>query len=62
VIIIVLTSCLTIRYEGKQISRMTPKLDLEQYRVEGLPPTAYYIPNFITEHEEEYLLQKVSRC
>lgn len=28
-------------------------------RLEGLPPEAFYIPNFITEHEEQYLLRRV---
>jgi hypothetical protein len=29
------------------------------HRLEGLPPEAIYIPNFITEYEEEYLLKRV---
>jgi hypothetical protein len=29
------------------------------HRLSGLPPEAFYIPDFITEHEEEYLLKKV---
>ncbi|KAJ9105524.1 hypothetical protein QFC21_001895 [Naganishia friedmannii] len=32
--------------------------DLAAYRIPGLPPTAYYIPSFISEAEEEYLLRK----
>jgi hypothetical protein len=36
-----------------------PKFDLDQHRIPNLPPAAYYIPNFITEQEEAYLLQKV---
>lgn len=36
-----------------------PKYDLEQHRIPNLPPAAFYIPNFITEQEEDYLLQKV---
>lgn len=35
--------------------------DLAEHRIPGLPPTAYYIPSFISEAEEEYLLRKV-RC
>lgn len=31
---------------------------LEQYRV-PCAPEVYYIPDFVTEHEEEYLLRKV---
>ncbi|KAG7528378.1 hypothetical protein FFLO_06194 [Filobasidium floriforme] len=30
------------------------------YRLEGLPPEAIYVPNFITEYEEEYLLKRVA--
>ena len=29
------------------------------HRLEGLPPEAFYIPNFVTEHEEQYLLRRV---
>jgi hypothetical protein len=29
------------------------------YRLEGLPPEAIYVPNFITKYEEEYLLKRV---
>ncbi|KAF5286158.1 hypothetical protein FQR65_LT12916 [Abscondita terminalis] len=32
---------------------------LKEYRVKTAPATAYYIPNFITEAEESYLLDKV---
>lgn len=32
---------------------------LEAARIKSLPDTAYYIPEFITEEEEERLLQKV---
>ncbi|KAJ9112293.1 hypothetical protein QFC19_000712 [Naganishia cerealis] len=34
-------------------------MDLTPHRIPGLPPTAYYIPSFISEAEEEYLLRKV---
>ena len=30
------------------------------HHIAGLPPSAWYIPNFISEAEEEYLLRKVS--
>lgn len=33
---------------------------LERYKINQLPDTAYYIPDFISEDEEEILLSKVS--
>ncbi|WWD22122.1 hypothetical protein CI109_106611 [Kwoniella shandongensis] len=33
---------------------------LEHFRVKNIPPAAYYIPDFITEEEEAYLLRKVA--
>ncbi|RXN28727.1 alpha-ketoglutarate-dependent dioxygenase alkB -like protein [Labeo rohita] len=36
--------------------------DLGKYIVKEAPPTVYYVPNFITEAEEEYLLQQVYRA
>lgn len=38
---------------------MTIDFDIEKHRIAGLPPTAYYLPNFVSEHEEAYLRQKV---
>jgi hypothetical protein len=32
---------------------------LEKYRIDGPPSSMYYIPNFITEDEENYILNKV---
>ena len=32
---------------------------LDQVRIEGMPPAAYYIANFITEDEERQMLEKV---
>ncbi|XP_043946207.1 alpha-ketoglutarate-dependent dioxygenase alkB homolog 6 [Protopterus annectens] len=32
---------------------------LESFRVEQAPPTVYYVPNFISKSEEDYLLQQV---
>lgn len=29
------------------------------HRLNGLPPDAFYIPNFITEHEQDYLWKKL---
>jgi alkylated DNA repair protein alkB family protein 6 len=34
--------------------------DLEAARITALPEDAFYIPDFITEDEENWLLQKVS--
>lgn len=34
--------------------------DLSAHRIPGLPPSFYYIPNFLTEYEEAQILQKVS--
>lgn len=34
---------------------------LEDYRIKALPNGAYYIPNFITEEDEEMLLRKVEK-
>lgn len=34
--------------------------DLEAARITSLPREAFYIADFISEREEEYLLQKVS--
>jgi hypothetical protein len=34
------------------------EMDLEQYRIPGLPASFYYIPNFITVAEEAALLSK----
>lgn len=36
--------------------------DLVKYILKEAPPTIYYVPNFITEAEEEYLLQQVYRA
>ncbi|KAF2432028.1 hypothetical protein EJ08DRAFT_732783 [Tothia fuscella] len=34
--------------------------DLSPYKIQSLPPNFYYIPNFLTPSESEYLLQKIS--
>jgi hypothetical protein len=33
--------------------------DLSTYLLPTLPPSFYYIPNFLTEYEEAQILQKV---
>jgi len=38
---------------------MTAKNDLKAFRIAGLPPEFYYIPNFITPEEEASILNKV---
>uniref|UniRef100_A0A669DCV5 AlkB homolog 6 n=1 Tax=Oreochromis niloticus TaxID=8128 RepID=A0A669DCV5_ORENI len=35
--------------------------ELKQFVVSEAPPTAYYVPDFISEDEESYLLQQVYR-
>ncbi|WRT64928.1 uncharacterized protein IL334_001868 [Kwoniella shivajii] len=32
---------------------------LEHFRIQNVPPAAYYIPDFITKEEEEYLLRRI---
>lgn len=34
---------------------------MEAYRITAAPPAMYYIPNFITQEEEQTILQKASR-
>ncbi|KAL0994647.1 hypothetical protein UPYG_G00125310 [Umbra pygmaea] len=36
--------------------------DLKRFVVNDAPPTVYYIPDFITENEEEHLLQQVYKA
>ena len=35
------------------------KTNLEVFRIAGLPPDFYYIPNFISAEEESSIVQKV---
>ena len=37
-------------------------LDIESFILEKCPNSAYYIPNFITEEEEEYLIRSVNEA
>ena len=32
---------------------------MEPYQIKNIPESAYYIPNFITEQEEEHLLKEI---
>ncbi|XP_072390965.1 alpha-ketoglutarate-dependent dioxygenase alkB homolog 6 [Diabrotica undecimpunctata] len=34
-------------------------MDVSQYRVNGIPASAFYIPNFITDDEESHILKQV---
>ncbi|XP_050297039.1 alpha-ketoglutarate-dependent dioxygenase alkB homolog 6 [Anthonomus grandis grandis] len=34
-------------------------MDVSNFRVPNIPPTIYYIPNFITQEEEEYIIKNV---
>ncbi|KAG1683251.1 Alpha-ketoglutarate-dependent dioxygenase alkB 6 [Nymphon striatum] len=44
---------------SKQIQWSGEQLDLKKYRVEQLPSVAYYIPDFISEEEESFLIQHI---
>ena len=37
-------------------------VDLNNYQVVGVPNTAYYIPNFVTEQQEEIILNQVNKA
>ncbi|WVW78629.1 hypothetical protein I302_100588 [Kwoniella bestiolae CBS 10118] len=43
--------------DATQIAESFPAL--EHFRVQNIPPAAYYIPDFISPEEEEYLLRKI---
>ncbi len=45
--------------EGDEIAQVKLPRSLDDARVTTLPPTAYYIPDFITPAEEVFLLNKV---
>lgn len=44
---------------GRNRSHLSLPSSLEHARITSLPQTAYYIPNFITEEEEQMILDKV---
>lgn len=51
--------CLYVRIMTTMANPCNIAEDLEKYIVKEAPPTVYYIPNFITEAEEECLLKQV---
>jgi len=51
------SSCHILNMGGSEMS--SGKKRLEEFRIAGLPPDFYYIPNFITVEEETRILQKV---
>ena len=36
--------------------------NLKDFRVDGIPNTCYYIPNFVTLEEEQSILQNVNKA
>ena len=45
-------------YTLKMANKDSPNM-LQQQQIPGLPPSMFYIPNFITEDEEQRILEKV---
>ena len=37
-------------------------IDISEFRLTNVPSTAYYIPNFIDEHEEQAIIKEVNRA
>ena len=37
-------------------------VELKDYQLADVPNAAYYIPNFVTEHEEEIILNQVNKA
>uniref|UniRef100_A0A023F7I4 Putative alkylated dna repair protein n=1 Tax=Triatoma infestans TaxID=30076 RepID=A0A023F7I4_TRIIF len=37
-------------------------MDITRHVISQAPPTIYYVPNFITENEEEYIINKVNNA
>ena len=37
-------------------------IDIKTFRVDGIPSSCYYIPNFVTLEEEQALLQNVNKA
>lgn len=40
-------------------NEQSPEVLLQRQQIPGLPPSMFYIPNFITEDEEQRILEKV---
>ena len=43
------------------MASLTGSACLEDYRIQGLPPSAFYISDFVSETEEQVLLDKVGK-
>ena len=37
-------------------------IDISEFQLTNVPSTAYYIPNFIDEHEEQAIIKEVNRA
>ena len=60
----------TVATHSKQISSSSCFLDsfqqmeafaIEDFRVKGVPGKAFYVPNFISESDEHYLLSQINK-
>ena len=37
-------------------------MELQDFRIDGIPNSCYYIPNFVTPEEEKVILQNVNKA